>query len=96
MVINTEFIITTHERTSKLGTLHTYNRKKTVVHLRCDSCGNAFQRDKGAMTQSRLSNNFYHVCTDCDAKRFAQEKGVEQRRFWDTPVSSLKQIGHYK
>jgi len=32
------------------------------------------------------------VCGNCDAKKFAQSKGVEARRVWDMPVSSLKPI----
>lgn len=96
MFIGTEFIITYHERLSKLGNIHTYKRKTTIVNLRCDSCGELFQRTKGSMDHNRLNNNFYHVCNNCDAKRFAQEKGVEQRHIWDMPVSSLKRIGHYK
>ena len=96
MYVSSEFIITEYERISKLGHRHTYKRKKTIINLRCDSCGVVFQRDKGSMDPHRLSNNFYHVCHNCDIKRFAQEKGVEQRHIWDMPVSSLKQIGHYK
>lgn len=96
MFINTEFVSAIYTRKSKLGNNHTYVRKKTIVNLRCDCCGTIFQRDKGSIDPNRLTNNFYHVCSKCDAKRFAQEKGVEQRRVWDMPVSSLKTLGHYK
>ena len=92
MFMSTEYIITEHHRLSKTGVAHTYKRKKTVLVFRCDSCGNSFKRDKGSMSPKRLNNNFYHVCSNCDAKRFAQEKGVERRRIWDMPVSSLKTI----
>jgi hypothetical protein len=51
-----------------------------------------FKRDKGNMDPKRLNNNYYHVCGDCDAKKFAQSKGVEARRVWDMPVSSLKTL----
>jgi len=44
------------------------------------------------MDPKRLNNNFYHVCSNCDAKKFAQSKGVEARKVWDMPVSSLKTI----
>jgi hypothetical protein len=54
-----------------------------------------FTRDKGNMDPKRLNNNYYHVCGDCDAKKFAQEKGVESRRVWDMPVSSLKTLGQF-
>ena len=45
------------------------------------------------MDPKRLTNSVYHVCGNCDAKRFAQSKGVEARKVWDMPVSSLKPIG---
>lgn len=93
MFINLEFVVTYHERTSKLGNIHKYTRNKTIINFRCDSCGEVFQRDKGNIDPKRLNNNFYHVCNNCDVKRFAQEKGVEKRRIWDMPVSSLKNIG---
>ena len=47
------------------------------------------------MDPKRLTNNYYHVCGSCDAKKFAQEKGVESRKVWDMPVSSLKTIGQF-
>ena len=82
-------------RTSKRGTNHTYMRKKTVVVFSCDACNGIFSRDKGSMDPKRLNNNYYHVCRDCDAKKFAQEKGVEARRVWDMPVSSLKTLDQF-
>jgi len=92
MFIKQEYVTTTHYRSSKLGHSHSYQRKKTVLVFRCDCCTELFSRDKGSMSPSRISNNFYHVCNLCDAKRFAQEKGVERRRVWDMPVSSLKTL----
>jgi len=93
MFISMEFIVTHHSRKSKLGNTHEYTRKKTIVNFRCDACGEEFQREKGSIDPNRLNNNFYHVCKNCDAKRFAQEKGVEKRHIWNMPVSSLKNIG---
>lgn len=93
MIIGTEYANTTYQRPSKCGLIHSYTRKKTIIIIRCDSCKQVFQRDKGSMNHKRLNNNFYHVCSDCDSKRFAQEKGVERRHIWDMPVSSLKQLG---
>ena len=92
MYIGTEFLQTSHVRTSKYGTVHTYFRKKTIVVLRCDCCQEIFTRDKGNMDPKRLHNSVYHVCGCCDVKRFAQEKGVEARKVWDMPVSSLKTL----
>jgi hypothetical protein len=94
MYVGTEFVKTVHYRTSKHGKTHAYLRKKTVVLFRCDCCQDFFKRDKGRMDPKRLNNNYYHVCGNCDAKKFAQEKGVESRKVWDMPVSSLKHIGY--
>ena len=80
MYIGTEFRENHYMRTSKRGKTHTYSRRKTVVVFRCDCCQGVFHRDKGNMDPNRLNNNYYHVCGDCDAKKFAQEKGVESRR----------------
>ena len=82
-------------RTSKRGKHHTYSRNKTVVVFRCDCCQGVFTRDKGNMDPKRLNNNYYHVCGNCDAKKFAQEKGVESRKVWDMPVSSLKTLDQF-
>ena len=46
MYIKTQYVITEHKRTSKLGHTHTYHRKKSVLVLRCDSCTTMFFRDK--------------------------------------------------
>jgi hypothetical protein len=83
---------TKHQRTSKLGQIHTYERKKSVVVLRCDNCGEVFKRNKGSMDPNRLNNNFFHCCPDCDPKRFAQKKGAERKIIWDKTVSSLDDI----
>lgn len=84
---------TEHVRISKLGTEHSYHRRKTTVHFRCDSCGVEFTRPKGSVDPKRLSNNYFHVCSNCDAKRFAQQKGVERKRVWDLLASSTLPIG---
>jgi hypothetical protein len=39
------------------------------------------------MDRKRTSNNYFHCCSSCDAKRFAQKKGVERKRIWDLPAS---------
>lgn len=80
------------ERTSKLGTVHSYNRTKTVVTFRCDNCGELFRRDRAKMSPKRLSNNYFHCCERCDVKRFAQRKGIEQKQIWDMPASSLQDV----
>ena len=61
-----------YSRLSKNGVEHEYKRKKTVAVLRCDACDKQFERDLKHMDKKRLSNNFFHCCGSCDAKRFAQ------------------------
>ncbi len=78
----------TYTRTSKLGVEHTYDRTRRLALFRCDNCGEQFKRSKGAIDPKRLSNNYFHCCDNCDAKRFAQKKGVERRTIWDMPVNS--------
>jgi hypothetical protein len=88
MFITTELETTNHTRTSKLGVEHEYNRTRTLAVFRCDNCGEVFKRLKEKISPKRLNNNYFHCCEHCDAKRFAQEKGVERRLIWDMPVSS--------
>lgn len=92
MFLRTEYVENQYVRPSKLGLEHRYTRNKTIVVFRCDCCSIEFTREKGSIDPKRLSNNFYHVCANCDTKRFAQEKGVERRFIWDMPVSSLKTL----
>ena len=77
-----------HERLSKNGKPHEYWRTSTMVVLRCDSCTTEFTRTRGSMDPKRLSNNYFHVCNNCDSKKFAQKKGVERKHIWDMPASS--------
>ena len=59
-----------------------------MVILKCDACETEFERDLARINKKRLNNDYYHVCSQCDAKRFAQEKGVERRRIWNMPIDS--------
>ena len=77
-----------YTRTSKTGVEHTYYRHKTIVLLKCDNCGDEFSRPKSQIDPRRLNNNFFHVCENCDAKRFAQKRAVERKKVWDLPASS--------
>ncbi len=95
MFIHSEILITIHYRKSKMGNIHDYFRKKTRLVFQCDNCGNIFKRFKGAMDSKRVSNYYYHVCEQCDKKRFAQKKSVESKKIWDMPVSSLKTISRF-
>jgi len=47
------------------------------------------------MDHRRLSNNYFHVCALCDAKKFAQRKGVERKQIWDMPASTTLPVGKY-
>lgn len=84
-----------YQRVSKCGNLHSYYRNKHFVKLRCDNCGTEFERPRGSMDHNRLNNNYFHVCGNCDAKVFAQKKGVERKQVWnlhassDIPISKL-------
>ena len=87
MFIKTEIQQNHYVRLSKLGHRHEYVRNKIAVILRCDSCDSEFTRDLKHMDKKRLSNNFFHCCGSCDAKRFAQRTGVEQKQIWNMPAS---------
>lgn len=79
---------TRHKRLSKNGHKHSYVRKKRWVRLRCDCCETEFERERRSMDPNRLNNNFFHVCENCDAKRFAQKRGAEKRTIWKLTASS--------
>jgi hypothetical protein len=81
-----------YHRTSKTGVVHEYHRQRTVLEFRCDDCGREFSRHKGAMDPKRLNNSYFHVCENCDAKKFAQKKSVEKYKVWDLKASSLEDI----
>jgi hypothetical protein len=51
-----------------------------------------FNRLRGSMDPKRLSNSYFHVCKNCDSKKFAQKKGVEQKQKWNMTASSSTPI----
>ena len=75
-------------RKSKTGKEHAYKREVTHCVFRCDNCDAEFERTRGSMDPKRLSNNYFHVCKNCDSKVFAQKKGVERKQIWNMPASS--------
>lgn len=87
MFLKTEIERTKYKRKSKLGEEHEYFRNKTVAVFLCDNCGQEFKRDLKHIDHKRLSNNYFHCCSECDSKKFAQRKGVEQKKIWDLPAS---------
>lgn len=92
MFLKEEKVIEHYIRTSKLGNGHEYQRRRTLLHFRCDNCSEIFIRPKGNVSPKRLSNNYFHCCSKCDSKRFAQKKGIEQKKVWDLTASSLADI----
>ena len=88
MFIGSRKIKTEYTRKSKTGKSHTYNRNKTIIVLKCDSCGTEFERDRGLVDPKRISNDFLHVCVRCNQKQFAQKAGADSRRFWNIPADS--------
>jgi len=95
MFLMTELQESQYVRRSKLGEEHTYIRSKTLAVFRCDNCDETFKRDLKHVDRKRLSNNYFHCCSGCDAKRFAQRKGVERKKIWDMPASSTLPVGRY-
>ena len=95
MFLGTETEINQYVRRSKNGQEHHYSRKKTVAKFRCDNCDELFKRDIKKVDRKRLSNNYFHCCSNCDAKRFAQRKGVEQKKIWDMPASTTLPVAKY-
>ncbi len=83
MFVGIQKLKSEYSRLSKNGRSHTYCRSKTVAVLVCDACNQTFQRELGSTDRRRLSNQYHHVCNDCDQKRFAQKIGVENRKFWN-------------
>jgi hypothetical protein len=93
MFISQYRIEKTYLRKSKNGKEHEYKRFITICNMRCDSCGQDFERPKGSMDPKRLSNNYFHVCDSCDAKRFAQQQGATKRTRYRLKASSDLPIG---
>lgn len=93
MYIETKKIRVEYTRTSKLKNAHPYSRTQTWLVLQCDNCESLFERLLSSMDSKRKSNRYYHVCSNCDAKRFAQKKGVDRRKLWDLPVDSETELG---
>lgn len=81
-----------YSRLSKQGNNHTYCRSHAVALLQCDCCGKKFERRISQMDPRRLTNEHIHVCSECPSKKFAQSKGAESRKFWNTTVDADKKL----
>ena len=68
-----------YERQSKLGVYHTFHRKNTIYCFKCDSCGDTFLRPRAQVDPERASNDYKHVCSYCDSKKFAQKYNFKNR-----------------
>lgn len=77
-----------YERQSKLGIYHTFKRKNTVYVFKCDCCGVTFFRKRANVDPVRATNDYKHVCSYCDTKKFAQEVGVKMRHIYKMDASS--------
>lgn len=84
-----------YTRTSKNNKIHNYFRFQTLAILRCDNCDAIFKRSLKKFHRKRSSNSFFHVCNNCDAKKFAQRKGVEKKKIWDLPASAELPVGKF-
>lgn len=85
MFLNTRIQENQYQRKSKLGIDHAYVRRKTLAVFRCDNCDSIFERDLKNVSQKRLNNNYFHCCSNCNYRRFAQKKGADHKRIWDLP-----------
>jgi hypothetical protein len=86
MLIEIKQVQTEYTRLSKNGKEHSYFRNRSTAVLQCDSCFTTFERPVREMDSKRLGAGYTHVCPNCNPKQFAQSKGVEGRRFWNTTV----------
>lgn len=92
MILEIKNKIDHYFRESKLGKSHKYFRSKQVLIIKCDNCDSIFERDFSSMSPERRSDSYFHVCNNCDPKRFAQKKGAEKRVIWNKLASSTDDI----
>ena len=92
MFIETKKIKAQYTRISRLGVAHYYTRTKTIAVFQCDDCNTVFTRELGKMDYRRLNNIYFHVCPNCNPKKFAQKRGVEKRTVWKLTADSDKDI----
>lgn len=88
MFVQIKKVTTTYTRISKFNKTHTYTRTRTVIVLECDVCHSQFEREQGKMNSKRTNGDYYHVCSNCNQKQFAQKRGVERRKIWNLSADS--------
>ena len=84
-----------YTRGSKTGKQHEYYRFRSIAVFSCDNCDSLFEKDLKHIHSKRLSNNYFHVCGNCDPKRFGQRRAVEKKKIWDMPASTDLPINRY-
>ena len=92
MFIETLKTMRLYERQSKLGLYHTFHRKNTIFAFKCDSCGVSFLIPSSQVDPELASNDYKHVCSYCDSKKFAQRVGVKMRKIYQLDASSTKTL----
>lgn len=92
MLLEIRQVQTKYSRLSKSGVEHCYVRKHKIAVLLCDSCKTQFTRRVRDMDPRRLTAEHSHVCPACNPKQYAQSKGVESKRFWNTTVDLDRDI----
>lgn len=92
MFIETLKTMRLYERQSKLGIYHTFHRKNTVYVFKCDSCSVTFLRPRSQVDPDRASNDYKHVCSYCDTKKYAQKVGVKMRKVYKLDASSTQTL----
>jgi len=90
MFVETLKTLRLYERQSKLGIYHSFKRKSTVYVFKCDCCGIIFLRARAKIDPVRATNDYKHVCPNCDSKKFAQKIGVKMRSIYKLDASSTK------
>jgi len=63
-----------------------------IYVFKCDCCDETFMRPKSKVDQSRATNDYKHVCNNCDSKKFAQQVGVQMRKVYNLDASSTKTL----
>jgi predicted RNA-binding Zn-ribbon protein involved in translation (DUF1610 family) len=55
-------------------------RHRTIVHFKCDNCGQQFTRNRGDVAPKRLTNKYKHYCEKCPSIHLAHAEGLKVRR----------------
>lgn len=95
MFVRLEQRKSSYTRTSKLGLVHEYFRKKLIAILRCDECDAVFEKDLKKIDRKRLDNSYFHCCGNCDSKKFGQRKSVESKKIWEVSAGSDIPVSKY-